>query len=91
MVQEIIVYRSPAEAAAWDILSNSSATFPAICAVVVFFLVAGVYSSVMPQARHFSRVKDRGIKHQILRHLEVMAGIYAAATAAIYTFYVLYI
>jgi hypothetical protein len=36
MMQQIIVYRSPGEAAMWDLLQNSPNAFPLIIAVVAF-------------------------------------------------------
>lgn len=38
-MQQIIVYRNPAEAAFWDLLLNSPNMFPISMGVVVFFVV----------------------------------------------------
>ena len=38
-MQSVIVYRNPVEAAIWESLMSSSATFPVLCGIASFFAV----------------------------------------------------
>lgn len=50
-MQEIIVYRNPAEAAFWNTIMSSNNLFPIIVGVVVFFAVLLVTDSLVRKSK----------------------------------------
>lgn len=57
-MQQIIVYRNPAEAAFWDLLLNSPNMFPIGVGIVVFFVVLLISDNVMRRNRVMRRMAN---------------------------------
>lgn len=51
-MQQIIVYRNPAEAAFWDLMTSSPNMFPISVGIVVFFVFLLVFSDVTRKSKY---------------------------------------
>lgn len=60
-MQQIIVYRNPAEAAFWNTIMSADNIFPIFVGVVVFFAVLLITDSILYKSKH-------RVTYTILRH-----------------------
>jgi hypothetical protein len=71
-MQEIIVYRSPAEAAMWNAVSNADNTFPVMVGIAVFFAVFAILNNLIAEKKPF---KKRGFYQKLCLGAGAAVGI----------------
>lgn len=72
-MQEIIVYRNPAEAAMWNALSNADNIFPVIVGVAVFFAVFITLNNLIAEKKPF---KKRAFYQKLCLGAGAVAGLF---------------